>query len=230
MPAYVTSPFKAVPELLVAGRPSYVFGSYNDRTSPTVGSVISDSSVTTTATVVFQILSGLPPIVGAKITVRGTANSAGVFNSPTTGTILTVSTDLTTGVCTVTYAISSTTQASTADAGEVMVPQTEIGEALAVGATSSVPVAAPSNNPNINQAKLISANVSFPSAPSTGIVTLQGANFDIDAEYQDLVTVYNSSTNTTGTAEVESNYRFYRLRVTGASGGSSPTIVGKIEC
>jgi hypothetical protein len=229
MPAYVASPFKPPVQLLVAGTPSYVFGGYDDRSSPTFGYIISDSASSTTGTVTFQVVSGPIPVVGDNVTVRGAANSA---NFNTSGTVLTVTAEadsagIQNGVVTITYTISSTTQATLADGGQVECTRVEVGEALVNGA--SVPVAAPYNNSQTDSKKTISVNVSFPSAPSTVIVTLQGANFDKDSEYADITTVYNSSTATSGTAEVESNYRFYRLKVTAASGGTSPTIIGKIE-
>ena len=72
---YIKSPFKPTPTLLVQGRPEYVFGSWNDKTAPTQGYIISDSAVTTTATVTFQVVSGNTPVVGSLITVVGAANS-----------------------------------------------------------------------------------------------------------------------------------------------------------
>lgn len=219
MPAYQTTPFKPSPQLLVSGTPSYVFGSFNDRTSPTLGNILTDAAVTTVATVVFQIRQGNIPLVGSKVSVRGAANSVN-FNV-TNATVLTVScTDA--GVCTVTYTISSTSQGVTADAGEVEIPQSEIGEAAANGA--SVPVAAPFNSGNPNNTKLISADVRF-DGTAQALVVLQAANFDLDSEYVTLGTVY--STSVLSSAEFESNFRFYRLFVSGLTG--SGNIVGKIE-
>jgi hypothetical protein len=243
MPAYVTSPFKPPVALLLAGTPFYFFGSYNDRTSPTFGYIISDSAVTTTGTVTFRIIDGNEPAVGEKITVRGAANSVN-FNV-TNGTILTESTTPD-GICTVTYAISSTTQGTTSDGGQVLIPRIEVGETIIAGA--SVPAAVPFNNPVPDQGKVLSVTVSTPVAAgdSAATVKIQGADFDLDAEYQDIDTVatlaagslgttghWNSGQNTTDAASNpggvnQLNYRFYRLNVSGVSGGAA-TIVGKIE-
>lgn len=131
MPYYVSSPFRPPVKLLVAGTASYLFGKYDDKTGDTFGYVQSNSAVTTTGTLVFRIVSGNVPVVGAKITVVGCGNSNN-FNT-TNATLLSVScTDA--GICTVSYAVSSTNQASTPDGGEVLIPQPEIGEALAAGA------------------------------------------------------------------------------------------------
>lgn len=231
MPVYITSPFKPPVQLLVPGTPSYVFGSWNDRTGPTIGSVISDSAVTTTGTLTFRILSGNVPVVGALITVRGTSNASGHFNV-TNATILTVSApaDPDAGIYTVTYAITSSTLSTTGDSGEVCIPQPEIGEALTAGA-ASVPVAAPYAAGNTNYEKTISVNVKFPSSPTTAVVVLEAANFDLDSEYATIATVVDDASPNPqdGQIEVESNFRFYRLKVLSTTGGSSPTVVGSIE-
>ncbi len=250
MSVYITSPFKPSPQLAVAGTPSYLFGSYNDKTGPTLGYVISDSAVTTTGTVTFQIVSGNIPIVGALITVVGTANASGNFNV-TNATILTVSTT-DAGVCTVTYAISSSTVAlGTADSGQVSVPQPEIGETIAA-ATASAPVATPYNNPEMQEGKSLSATITLPNTGTLSSVTavLQGADFDIDAEYRTVHTFtttgaannrYNFqsgedviapsatpgviSSNPGGVAVP--NYRFWRFNLTAVT-GSGP-VIAKIE-
>lgn len=241
MPAYQATPFKPSPALLIPGTPQYVFGSFNSRTGPTLGTILTDSAVTTTATVVFQIRSGNAPVAGSLITVRGASNSVN-FNV-TNAVVLTVVTNMDTGVCTVTYAITSTTQGVVADAGEVEIPQPEIGEVVASAA--SVPVAVSFTTANPDQGKVITAVVSSPllAVDAAFTVTLQGANFDIASEYQDIATVatvtagsygatghFNSGQGDAGTpaAPNQLNYRFYRLNVSGVSGGAS-TIVGKIE-
>lgn len=230
MPAYQTTPFKAMPKLLVAGTPEYLFGSYNDKTGPTLGFVISDSAVTTTGTVTFQITSGNIPVVGAKITVVGTANASGNFNV-TNGTILTVTTT-NSGVCTVTYAItSSTVAANTADNGQVSIPQVETGETLANGA--SIPASMPYNNVNANLNQALTAVATFPSLPTAAVITLQQAVFDIDAEYANIATVATVSggvvTASGSQITVDPTLgRFFRFNVTGVSGGTAPTVAAKL--
>lgn len=242
MPSYIMSPFKPSPQLAVAGTPSYLFGSYNDRTSPTLGFVISDSAVTTTGTVTFQIISGNIPIVGALITVVGTANAAGAFNV-TNATILTVTTT-NTGVCSVTYAITSSTVAvGTPDAGQVIVPQTEVGEAVGSGTVpyASVPVARPFNNPEMQEGQSLTATLNMSAGLSGVAAVLQGADIDLDSEYQPIHTFGTSGLSTfqsgqdTPAAAGNSNpggapvlnYRFYRFNISAATG--SGTVIGKIE-
>lgn len=228
MPAYVTSPFKASPALLIAGVPYYVFGSFDDKSSPTFGTVISDSGSTTTATLTFRVLSGNAPAVGELITVVGTSRDSGNFNV-TNATILTASTT-DEGISTVTYTKASGTVGTAADAGQVTVPRIEIGEALVNGAT--VPVAVPSTQLMANQSKTVNATVRFTGSPTTATAYLQGAIFDVDSEYEDLGIIAQAGSPTVGpTLEIaDSAYRFYRVRFANVVGGSSPKATAKITC
>jgi hypothetical protein len=252
MTAYVTSPFKPPVKLLTAGTPSYLVGSYDDRSSPTFGYVISDSGVTTTATLKFRIVSGNAPAAGDLITVVGTSNDSGHFNVTNVALVTATTTD--DGICTVTYAKTSGTVGTATDAGQVTVPRIEIGEALANGA--SISVAAPFNNPVIDQGKAISvtAKVFGTIGGSLNVtVALQGADFDVDTEYQDIDTILtwaggaldlfqnghwvSGQTVVDPTVATEnpggvnqSNYRFYRVIQRGVGGAAGNTLVVKIEC
>ena len=252
MSAYIKSPFRPPTPLLVANSPQYVLGSWSDKTGPTVGNVISDSAASTTATVTIQILGGNVPKVGALITIVGAANNAvfNVTNSPITAVSAAATPDA--GIYQVQFAISSTTQVATSDAGSFIIPQAEIGEDITgMGSTyASVSVSAPFNNPQVDQGKALSVVVSSPAlhAGSAFTVALQGSLFDIDSEFQDIATVaavaagsygttghFNSGQGTAGTpGEVNLlNYRFYRLNISSASGlgtAGQTTVVGKIEC
>jgi hypothetical protein len=247
MSFYVSSPYKPVPTLMTQGTPTYAFGSFQTDASSTRGYVLSNSAITITGTLVFQVVEGNAPQVGQLITVIGTSNSGGVFNT-TNSQILTATTNAQ-GVATVTYAISSTTQASTADGGQVLVPVIELGDALTSSGGASVPVVCPAS-PSQQSGKSLSAKVNLPSqqggVPSTlsGVtVVIQGSNFDLDSSYNTIgvvgtglaagtVTDWQSGQGitTAGTLAAGSvnlpNFRFYRLNVTSAT-GSGP-IVGAI--
>lgn len=229
MPLYQTTPFKASPALLIAGIPYYVFGSFDDKSSPTQGNVISDSGSTTTATLTFRILSGNAPAVGELITVVGTSNDSGHFNV-TNATIATATTT-DDGICTVTYTKASGTVATASDAGQVIIPRIELGEAL-VNGTATVPVAVPSTQLMANQSKTVNATVKFTGAPTSATAYLQGAIFDVDSEYEDLGIIANAGSPTTGpTLEIaDSAYRFYRVRFANVVGGASPKAIAKITC
>ena len=226
MSQYVTSPFKPSPVLLVPGIPEYLLGSYLDKTGPTIGTVISDSAATVTATLVFVIRSGNVPKTGSLITVIGAANSA---NFNVTNVAITVVSCTDAGVCTVTYAISSTTQASLADGGQVIIPQPEVGETISAAVYNSVPAVMPYGDATNNLNQAITAVAAFTTFPTTGVVTLQQAVFDVDSEYATVATV---ATVTAGALVAGDQItvdptlgRFFRLHVE-QSGGA--VIVGKL--
>ena len=249
MSAYIKSPYKPVPTLLVQGRPEYVFGSWLDKTGPTLGYVVSDSAVTTTGTLTFRIASGNVPAVGSLITVVGTANASGNFNVTNAQILSATTTDA--GISTVTFTITSSTVASgTPDGGQVSIPQPELGDILAAFPASSIAVACPSS-PGNQSGKSLSATVKLPaqqlgvaSTLSAVTVLIQGANFDEDAQYNTIGTITaagtasggpnvydwqsgqgNSGTLASGDVDLI-NFRFYRLQVSAAS-GSGP-VVGTI--
>jgi hypothetical protein len=246
---YTKSPFKPSPTLLVQGRPEYTFGSWLDKTGPTLGYVISDSAVTTTGTLTFRIASGNVPVVGSLITVIGTVNGSGNLNV-TNAQILSATTT-NAGISTVTFTItSSTVAAGTPDGGQVSIPQPELGDVLSSFPASSIAVACPSS-PGNQSGKSLSATVKLPaqqlgvaSTLSAVTVLIQGANFDEDAQYNTIGTITaagtasggpnvydwqsgqgNSGTLASGDVDLI-NFRFYRLQVSAAT-GSGP-VVGTI--
>jgi hypothetical protein len=230
MPAYQLTPFKKTPTLMVPGYATYLWGSWNDLTGPTTGNILSDSAVTTTATVKLQILSGNVPKAGALITVVGAANSVN-FNV-TNAAILTVSaaTYPDSGIYTVTFAITSTTQGTLADAGQFIIPQPELGEALT--AVASMPAVMPYGNSTYNQNQGLTAVVSFPSLPTSVIVYLQQAVQDMDSEYATVATVATVAGGVVTTGPqitVDPTLgRFFRFSNGTVVGGTLPTIIAKL--
>jgi hypothetical protein len=251
MSFYVKSPFKASPQLLVQGTPEYVFGKYNANTGSTLGNVVSDSGNGTTSTVIFQIISGNIPIAGSLVTIQGSANAAGAYNV-TNAVVLTVSTTVT-GLCTITFA-GTGNSATTADAGQVSIPQIEIGDNLTAGIVAalpaaSVPVAAVVGSTVIGRSTsatvtLPANTAAFPSTLSAVTIVIQGANQDLDSEYNTVGTITTTgaagntydwqsgqgdgqATPTLATGNVDLlSFRFYRLVVTAATGAGY--IVGSI--
>ena len=244
MPFYQLTPFKAAPKALIQGTPEYVFGSFNDKTSPTLGYVISDSGTGATSTVVFQITSGNIPIPGSAVTIVGTLNAAGAYNV-TNATVLTASVTAQ-GVATITFS-GAGSSASAADGGQVQIPQPEIGDLISA-AQSSVPVAAVvgatvTGRSTSATVTLPANSAAFPSTLSGVTVVIQGANFDEDTHYNTIgtITAAGAAGNTydwqsgqgddaggniaSGDVDILS-FRFYRLRATAVTG--SGYIVGTI--
>jgi hypothetical protein len=233
MPAYIASPFKPSPQLLVAGLPSYLWGSFNDRTGPTIGQVtLSKSNGTTTATLTFKIVSGNVPVNGSLITVVGSVNSA---NFNVTNVAIANVTKVNTpddGTYTLTYAITSTATPTTftADGAQLIIPQPEVGEALT--AVASTPVALPSI-PSINsQEHVVTVVVSFPSLPTSVVITLEQAVNDYDSEYATVATVATVSGGAVtagGQITIDPIMgRFLRFKNGTVTGGTLPTIVAKL--
>jgi hypothetical protein len=249
MSFYVSSPYKPVPTLMVAGTPAYVFGSFQTDASATRGYVLSNSAAATVGTLVFQTVEGNAIQVGQLITVEGTANSGGIFNV-TNAQVLTATTSAA-GVSTVTYAVSSTTQTSTPDGGQILAPVVELGDPLTSAGGASVPVVCPAS-PSQQSGKSLSVTVNLPSqqggvASSLSAVTvvIQGSNIDLNGSYNTIGTVgtglaagtvtdwqSGEGVTTAGTLAAGSvnlpNFRFYRLSVSTAT-GTGP-IIGTIMC
>ena len=197
---YLKTPFRPTPTLLIQGSPEYVYGSLNDKTGPTLGTIVSDSAATTTATVTFRILSGNVPTVNSLVTVSGAANSAN-FNVVNATIISVTCTDA--GICTITYAItSSTVPAGTADAGQVYIAVPEVPDNLtasivsnlATNAGASVPVAAPVGSTSIGRSISVTVNLlanstTYVSNLSGVTVVIQGANKDRDDFYNTIGTI-----------------------------------------
>lgn len=230
MPNYTASPFKPMPQLMVPGVPSYVWGSWNDKTGPTQGLILSNSAVTTTATVKLWIMSGNIPVVGSLITVVGSANSAN-FNV-TNVALISVSAAAfpDTGIYTVTFAITSTSQGTLADAGQFIIPQPEVGENV-TGTGASVPVAVSAWTPS---GKSLSVTLTIGTGLSGVTAVIQGANLDKDSEYSTIGTIGtglgvsttewqsgdgNTSTGTLAAGSVNfPNFKFYRINLTAVTG------------
>ena len=236
MSAYQTTPYKQSPTLLYPGFPVYLWGNFNDKTGPTTGIVtFSKTNGTTTATVKIQILSGNIPKNGSLITVVGSSVSVNLNVTNVAISNVTVIPDANgndTGLYSMTYTITSTATPTTytADAAQFIIPQPEVGEALVAGA--SVPAAMPYGNATFNQNQGLTAVISFPSLPTSVVVTLQQAVFDIDSEYQDVasvVTVSGGVVTVGGQITVDPTLgRFFRFKNGTVVGGTLPTIVAKL--
>jgi len=248
---YQTTPFKAPVQLLIQGTPSYVYGSYNDKTAPAFGYIISDSGTGSVSTVVYQQTQGNLPIPGSLVTILGSANATGLYNVTNAVLLTVVANDF--GTVTITFA-GSGSSASAPDSGQVRVPVIEIGDNLTAALVSALPYS------SVPVAGVVGATVTgratsatvtfpanstaFPSTLSAVTVNIQAANFDRDDHYNTIgvLTAAGSAGNsydwqsgqatpaTPGVANPGGvdilSYRFYRLQVTAATGAGY--VVGTI--
>lgn len=228
MPSYVNTPFAPNPRLLTAGWPEWLFGSFATDVAPTRFQVTNVALTSNVATVSGYVREGNIPAVGSLISIQGTASTSGLFNVSNVA-IASVTINATTGIGTITFALTHANVATAADSGQAIVPQAVQTEALANG--SSIPCVPPANDPNTDAARTFTAQVYFPSLPTTATVTVQGSLTNNDADYQNLGTVGTvvGGAITLSQAEFQlTNERFLRFNVSAVTGGTSPTIAAAI--
>src|ERR1700677_2222571 len=116
MPAYNKSPFADIPRKLIPGQPVYLLGSWPKTIAPTRFQVSAVAATSSTAAVyTVTINEGNIPVVGALLTVKGTATQSGAFNV-TNAVISAVSITASTGQGTITVTTTGlTTVGTTAD-------------------------------------------------------------------------------------------------------------------
>lgn len=232
MPTYDTTGLGPTPKLLLPGEPSYLFGSFTYDQAPTRFTVTNVALTTNVATVTILIESGNIPVVGQTVSIRASTSTSGLFN--VTNAVLTgVTITSTTGVGTITFALTHGNVASAPDTGYGIVPVAESAELLGTGDIYSAPVAVARNQGATNVERTINPRFSFPSAPDavTGI-TIQGALVDKDSDYVDMGSSLGSVTGGVLTPTLTSysltNVNFIRAKLAGVSGGTNPSCVFKV--
>ena len=226
MPLY-NSPLTP-PRLLMKGVPAYLFGGLNMLRGNASGTVTQTAIATNVGTVTVQINQGPIPLVGDYITIWGTALQTGLFNV-TRALVTAVSITATTGAGTISFSLTGTDQTATADPGMFLVEIGETSETLTT-TTFSAPICVQA--PEGDSQFTIPLAVSCPSMPTAATFTLQVAIRDIAAEYTNttgVVTIAGSVFTAGPVVQVtlQRGY-FYRLAVTGVSGGTNPTVIAKV--
>jgi hypothetical protein len=209
--------------LLQPGVPGYAFGSL-DRSFPTTKLQITNVALTSNvATVTVLLRSGKIPTAGSLISITGTSAASGAFNVSGVA-ISTVSINSSTGIGTITFPLTHADVVSVADAGQGYVPVPEVPETLAVQKSQAFAV-----QNKIGGGYGFSWAYTCPSAPATISIQLEGAVNNNDSEY---TLIGSAQTATSGYNEVDAQLpnliNFVRLRVTATTGGTLPTIVGKL--
>jgi hypothetical protein len=221
------SPF-IPPQLLQKGVPAYLFGGLNMLRGNAKGTVSQTAIATNVGTITVQLNEGATPVVGDYLTVWGTALQSSLFNV-TRSLITAVNITPGTGAGTISYALTGTNQSATADPGRWMMEIGETSEALTT-TTFSAPVCVQA--PQCDSQFTIPLAVTCPSMPTAATFTLQRSIRDIAAEYTNtgaVVTIAGGvfTAGPTVQATLERGY-FYRLAVTGVSGGTSPSVIAKV--
>jgi hypothetical protein len=218
MPAYNVTPFGPPPVLMVGGRSEFLYGTQPDNVSPTEIAISSVAITANVATVVGTIISGNAPAVGNLVSIQGTKTNGGAFNVSNVA-LSSVTSNLTTGVITITFPLVGPTVGTTADNGFALFPAPLTYDTLVAG--SSKQAASAENDPSTNDERAYFAQVFFGTIPTACTVMLQGSLVDQDSAYQNLATV---ATVTGGAVTLNAatyanlNLKFLRFNVSGLTG------------
>ena len=226
MPAYLVTPLDGIPPMLLPGIPGYSFGSFN-RDLPTTRMQVTSVAIngSNVATLGVVMLEGNIPAVGSLISVRGTrtVTSGGAPNFNVSNVALTgVTINAQTGIGTVTFALTSTTIATTPDAGAADVPVPEVAEAMTNSTGLQLTMQSASGLPNNSRDLLW--DIQTPSAPSSFSAALQVAATDVDGDYTTIDTA--TAVGSRQVAGVRAN--FIRIKLSSVVGGTLPTVIAKI--
>ena len=183
MPSFLNSPFQS-PILAQRGVPAFLFGKYNyllDNTKAWISNVALTSNV---ATVTVQVIQGEIPKAGWLVSISNTTSTGGVFNVKRVA--MTSTTIDGTGAGTIVFPLTNADVPSAAQTGTVVIEPVAVPETLAAGASIAlaIPMAC-----DYDGTQSLTAEVSFPSLPTSVTVSLQGAIVNLDANYQTLNTV-----------------------------------------
>lgn len=225
MPPYKKPTDAGAVPCAIFGQPFYSAGSFKTSNPGTRMQVTASAVASNVVTLTVTVLEGNIPAVGDTVYVTGTQNNAGALNSTAGVTLTAVNINATTGQGTIAYAATTANLATTADTGLVLDPPAEVGDSLTSNAKfAQVAVQEPGGLTTNN--KTVTWSTVIGGSPSGVTINLQASLVDIDSEYSTL----DSSTNTSGEtrAAANVNFPFYRLTSGTITGGSSPTLVGKI--
>jgi hypothetical protein len=225
MPAFINSPFQK-PQLLQKGVPAYLIGSFSQKVGNTHLALVTDAIASNVATITATYLNGPLPAVGDLVSIINSTNSSAAFNVSRIA-IASVSYNATTNVMTLTFALTASNQAATADGGTVVVEPGEKSESLTNSSYSqAVFVQAPEGDSQFT----LPISVTFPTLPTAVTISLQSAIKVQSNEWTTLgiVATVAASAQTVGPfgeVTLQRGY-LYRLAITGLTG--SGTCIAKI--
>ena len=227
MPPYNSSPaVNTFPPLLQPGVTGYAFGSRDSSFPTTLMEIVAVTLIGNVAGISVLLREGKIPVPGSLLTIRGTSAANGAFNVVNVS-IGTVSIDASTGIGTITFTLVHADVAPVADAGMAYVPVPEVGELLPSSGSQASQAFAIQDIAGQNENGLtLSWSTTYPAPPSTVLMTLECADFDIDSEY-----VQVDSSNDTGgdnRSITLTRFRFVRVTASGVTGGSSPTAIVRL--
>jgi hypothetical protein len=233
VPAWTNDPRVPIP-LLTPGIWGYSAGSRPS--GPNTRMLITANAIATdVATLYVTMIEGNIPAINDTLYVYATANSAGAFNTTTGVTITGVTIVAATGVGTITYALTASTQGKTNDTGYAISVIAEVPE-VSTPSTAYQALALPHITPAQAPNSSISIYVTYPSAPASISWSLQVALNNVAAEFIDIISGETtagtfSDSGAPGSASKQlwpGAWRFCRYIDAGSSGGTNPTVIARI--
>jgi hypothetical protein len=222
MPAYVSSPF-GIRNTLLPGVNAYSYGGFDDHNPGTKIRVTSYAVTSDVATIIGQIVEGQSGILpGSVAPVAGELISTQGLPVDATNAAITTISITSAGIATITYPLTAANQAAETVAAIALIPAQETADPLVTG--SGKQFAMQAFQGLASNSRDVSWVVSTPSAPSSFTAALQIADVDEDPEY----TTIDTSTASGVRIVIGVRANFIRIKVTAVSGGTSPTIIGKI--
>ena len=229
MPPYNASPaVNTFPPLLQPGVTGYAFGSRDSKFPTTLLEISSVAISGNVAVVLVTLREGKIPDTNGLLTIRGSSAASGVFNV-VNAPISIVSIDAVTGIGTISFILTNADVPPVADTGMAYVPVPEVGESIIgtdLAPQSSQAFAIQDIAGHNENGLTLTWSTTYPSAPSTVLMTLECADFDVDSEY-----VQVDSSNDTGgdnRSITLTRFRFVRVKATGITGGSAPTAIVRL--
>lgn len=229
MPTYPNNAFYT-PKMLVEGWPEFLIGSFDTKQANGRMVITNVALASNVATLTVLILEGNIPAVGDLISTSGVSNS--VFNNVANASITGVTITQSTGVGTITFALTHADVTSVAASGMAATLPQPTTESIS-GNYTSVPVTMQFGDPNTKGERTITVAVHTPTNSSlVATFTLQGALNDTDSEYTALspigtaITAVSVPTSANGTVTAEyclTLYRFFRLKIAFTSGSGTMT-------
>jgi hypothetical protein len=226
MPAFINSPFQK-PQLLQKGVPAYLVGSFSQKVGNTHLALVTDAIASNVATITATYLNGPLPAVGDLVSIINSTNSSAAFNVSRVA-LASVSYNATTNVMTLTFALTASNQAATADAGTVVVEPGEVGETVSANYTSqAVLVQAPEGDSQFTVPLSVTGGASITAMTATLQVAIKGQSNEWTSTTTN-VTKTGATTYTAGPvvqATLQRGY-LYRLAITGVTG--SDKVIAKL--
>jgi hypothetical protein len=227
---------------LQTSMPNYAFGTRPQQAQPFLFQVTSVSLAADVATIGVTLKSGgggnAVPTVGAKMGVQGTTH-AQFRVDPTL--VSAVNYDTSTGVGTISFALTGANVATTPDVGQLVVQSAEIPDLIVAGSASRAYALGYTQDQMDNERSLFCEAKFTGTMPTSATVVLQIANVNDDSRFQ---TVSNSGGTAPGGSVAESDAlatitgssvvqsgatynfllgRFVRVKVLSLTGGDDTT-------